>query len=170
MFVYEQLVKSDRLSWRQYTIGRVHAIFGALDVTCVGDSLNDVFGPFKVTVICIIHTEEESVERFVVFIAVRVRSMTEGYVFTGVCLLTWGVTPVSGLRSLPSLCSHVLPWGCLSLWSHVPSGGVPVLSEVLLGVHPAPVTGLAQGVPQDIPPPILPGLDFPRRRTFLFHF
>ena len=59
------------------------------------------------------------IRRLVIFTA-RVRSTTGAYVFTGVCLLTWGDTPVPG--------------SFLCLWSQVLSRGVPqsqVLSQVI---------------------------------------
>ena len=50
-----------------------------------------------------------------VLIAARVRSTTEGYVFTGVCLLRGRGTPVFGPKSL-------LRERYPSIWSQVPSG------------------------------------------------
>ena len=97
-------------------------------------------------------------------VTMRIRSMTLGYVFTGVWLLTQWNTLVSGSRSLASLWSHVLSRGYPSLSSHVLSGecpgsgpmsisgGTPVLSQVPhdMGI---PQLGLAY-------PPALLGLGY----------
>ena len=76
-----------------------------------------------------------------IIISTRVRNMMGDYVFTGVCLLTWGVTPVSCPMSLPSLRSHLLSRAVPQPLSflEVDSTPVPGATPVLAGGYHSPV-------------------------------